>query len=83
MAEVIQTADTYVWRETAPATYEGYVTLLALFFDALHAVDPNKWGIRVVPEIQRGEDWSGNAWYECRFRLASITSYQDWNKRGC
>lgn len=86
MAEIIETADCYIWRETAPATQEGYVQLLYMIYAWLAALPPNKWAIRVPPEItlaRVGGSDKYETWYECRMRLASIAAYQDWNKREC
>jgi len=84
VAEVIKTADCYIWRETAPATHAGYVELLYLFYAMVASLPPNKWTIRVPPEINLVKDIERDLqWYECRFRLASIASYYDWSKQTC
>jgi len=73
VAEIIQTEDCYIWRETAPATPEGYRELLNLMYAELTGLEPNEWIIRVPPRIERIKDFDLNLmYYECRFRLAAV-----------
>lgn len=77
MAEVIQTQDCFIWRETAPATRAGYQELMQLLYEQMTQLSPNVWMIRAVPQIYEARDFDLDVpYYECRFRLASVRSCQ-------